>query len=75
VDLRGVYNCDFHPKVQSGEMTEDQALIEFLSNFNDRNRDGKISKDEWNEYYAAISSSIDNDEHFIQLMKTAWRMD
>jgi Ca2+-binding EF-hand superfamily protein len=75
VDLRGVYNCNFHPKVQSGEMTEDQALIEFLSNFNDRNRDGKISKDEWDEYYAAISSSVDNDEHFIQLMKTAWTLE
>lgn len=72
VDLRGVYNCNFHPKVQRGEMTEDQALMEFLNNFNDRNRDGKIQKDEWDEYYAAISSSIDNDQHFIELMQTAW---
>lgn len=22
-DLKGVYNCNFHPKVISGEMTED----------------------------------------------------
>ena len=74
VDLRGVYNCSFHPKVARGEMTEDQALMEFLNNFNDRNRDGKIDKDEWNEYYAAISSSIDNDQHFIELMQTAWNI-
>jgi Ca2+-binding EF-hand superfamily protein len=75
VDLRGVYNCNHHPKVQSKEMTEDQALIEFLQNFNDRNRDGRIVKEEWDEYYAAISSSIDNDNHFIALMKTAWALE
>lgn len=74
-DLRGVYDCSFHPKVQKGEMTEDQALMEFLQNFNDRNRDGRINRDEWNEYYAGVSSSIDNDEHFVQLMKTAWRIE
>lgn len=74
-DLRGVYNCSHHPKVQRGEMTEDQAFREFLQSFNDRNRDGRITKDEWDEYYAAVSSSIDNDDHFVQLMKTAWKLD
>jgi Ca2+-binding EF-hand superfamily protein len=74
-DLRGVYNCSHHPKVQRGEMTEDQAFREFLTSFNDRNRDGRVTKDEWDEYYAAVSSSIDNDDHFVQLMKTAWRLE
>ena len=71
-DLKGVYNCAFHPKVQNGEMTEDEVFLEFLANFGDKNRDGKIQKEEWNEYYAAVSSSIDNDDHFVMLMKTAW---
>ncbi len=74
-DLRGVYNCDKHPKVQSGEMTEDEVFTLFLQNFGDKNRDGKISKAEWNDYYAAISANIDNDEHFVSLMRTAWRLD
>ena len=73
-DLKGVYNCAFHPKVQSGEMTEDEVFLEFLANFGDKNRDGKIQRDEWNEYYAAVSSSIDNDDHFVQLMKAAWKL-
>jgi Ca2+-binding EF-hand superfamily protein len=71
-DLKGVYNCNFHPKVQSGEMTEDEVFLEFLANFGDKNRDGCVQRDEWNEYYAAVSSSIDNDDHFVQLMKAAW---
>merc|ERR1712037_786013 len=74
-DLRGIYNCSMHPKVQSGEQTEDEVFLEFLANFGDRNRDGRIQRAEWNEYYAAVSSSIDNDDHFVQLMKAAWKLD
>jgi Ca2+-binding EF-hand superfamily protein len=35
-DLYGVYDVQMHPKYKSGEMTEDQIFMEFLSNFNDR---------------------------------------
>ena len=34
-----------HPKVQRGEMTEEQVFLEFLQNFKDANKDGKISRD------------------------------
>lgn len=73
-DLKGVYTASMHPKVQSGEMTEDEVFLEFLANFGDKNRDGKIQRKEWNDYYAAVSSSIDNDDHFVQLMKAAWKI-
>lgn len=75
IDLRGIYNCKLHPKVQSGEMTEDQVFQEFLQSFGDANRSGTIDRTEWNDYYAAVSCSIDNDDHFIELMRTAWRLD
>eukprot|EP00828_Plagiopyla_frontata_P025587 TRINITY_DN3277_c0_g1_i3.p1 TRINITY_DN3277_c0_g1~~TRINITY_DN3277_c0_g1_i3.p1 ORF type:complete len:195 (-),score=36.98 TRINITY_DN3277_c0_g1_i3:133-717(-) len=75
MDLRGTYNCSFHPKVQRGEMTEDQVFLEFLQNFGDANKDGKVSRDEWNDYYAAVSASIDDDGHFVELMKIAWKLD
>jgi Ca2+-binding EF-hand superfamily protein len=74
-DLQGVYNVKEHPKFKSGEMSEGQIFADFLGNFNDRNHDGKIEKDEWNEYYAAVSASIDNDEHFCMLMKIAWKLE
>ena len=74
-DLKGVYNCSFHPKVISGEMTEDQVFLEFLANFGDKNKDGRIERSEWSDYYSAVSASIDNDDHFVQLMKTAWKLD
>jgi len=73
-DLKGVYTANMHPKVISGEMTEDEVFLEFLANFGDKNRDGKISRAEWRDYYAAVSSSIDNDDHFVELMKAAWKL-
>lgn len=74
-DLWSVYNSSLHPKVIQGLFTEEQAFRDFLSNFNDRNRDGRISRDEWNEYYAAVSFTIQEDERFVALMKTVWRLD
>ena len=29
-DLKTVYNCKMHPKVQSGEISEDEVFVEFL---------------------------------------------
>lgn len=73
-DLRGVYNCSMHPKVQEGKMTEDEVFVEFLGSFGDKNHDGRITRAEWNDYYAAVSSNIDNDDHFCNLMAAAWKL-
>lgn len=73
-DLKGVFAAHMHPKVIAGEMTEDEVFLDFLTHFSDKNRDGRIARPEWNDYYAAVSSSIDHDEHFVQLMKTAWKL-
>ena len=73
-DLRGVYNCTAHPKVISGEMTEDEVFLEFLACFGDKNNDGCITKAEWDDYYAAVSSNIDNDDHFVELICNAWKL-
>ena len=74
LDLRGVYNCSLHPKVQANQMSEEDVFMEFLQNFGDVNKDGRITKGEWDDYYSAVSASIDNDDHFIELMRTAWRL-
>ena len=74
-DIRQVFNCAKHPKVVSGEMSEEQVFALFLKNFNDVTGNGKIDRREWNDYYSAVSYSIDNDDHFVILMKTAWNLD
>jgi len=82
-DIRGVYNAKHHPDVKKGKKTEDEVLAEFLDTFeyhfnllnNNKSKDGKISMEEWIEYYNNISMSIDDDAYFELMMKNAWNMD
>ena len=74
-DLKGVFNANKHPKVVSGEITQEQAFDEFSRNFNDHTGAGKIQQCEWNDYYAAVSASVEDDEHFIMLVKSTWQIE
>jgi len=58
----------------SGELTEEQVFAHFLKNFNDYGK-GMIDRKEWIDFYSAVSYSIDNDDHFVLLMKCAWNLD
>ena len=69
------FNDAKHPKVVSGEMTKEQVFTVFLKNFNDMTGCGKIDRKEWNDYYYAVSYSIDSDDYFVLLMKTTWNLD
>ena len=56
-------------------MTAEEVFVEFLASFGDKNGDGVITREEWSDYYAAVSANIDNDEHFCLLMRNAWKLD
>lgn len=73
-DLRGVYSARQHPKVQSGEKTEDQVLREFLDVFDSGNKDGKVTREEFINYYSGVSASVDTDHYFVEMMKSCWKM-
>merc|ERR1740127_201752 len=83
-DIRQTYNAKQHPDVKSGKKTEDEILGEFLDTFEDHfcsmkghadARDGKISHDEWLEYYNNVSMSIDDDKYFEVMMNSTWNLD
>ncbi|CAD8047353.1 unnamed protein product [Paramecium sonneborni] len=62
-------------KVSSqSQMTENQVLDEFLVNFGDVDKNGQLTYEEWIDDYAAVLASVDNDEHFVLLMKMAWKI-
>lgn len=73
-DLKGVYDVRKHKKYLSGEWDEEQCLGEFLNTFDSDDKDGKITKDEWENYYAGVSSSIDSDAYFDLMMRNAWKI-
>ncbi|KAM8854212.1 calcyphosine-like b isoform 3-T5 [Synchiropus picturatus] len=74
-DLQGVYNAKNHPKYQNGEWSEEQVFRCFLDNFDSPyDKDGKVSVEEFYNYYSGVSASIDNDAYFLLMMKNAWKL-
>ncbi|KAJ1060660.1 hypothetical protein K5549_016074, partial [Capra hircus] len=73
-DLRGVYSGCTHPKVRSGEWTEEQVLRHFLDNFDSSEKDGQVTLAEFQDYYSGVSASMDTDEEFVAMMTSAWRL-
>lgn len=71
-ELRARYASGSHPGVVSGAITADEAFLEFLASFSDCNNSGEVSEAEWYDYYAAVSSSVNGDSHFCQLVNATW---
>uniref|UniRef100_A0A0N5AV72 Calcyphosin-like protein n=1 Tax=Syphacia muris TaxID=451379 RepID=A0A0N5AV72_9BILA len=74
-DMKGVYNYQRHPQFISGEKTQEDIFKQFLANFEATGQvDGKITKEEFVNYYAGISASIDTDVYFDLMMRNAWKL-
>ena len=82
-DIRDSYNAKLHPEVKSGKKNEEEVLAEFLDTFeyqfsllNDgKTKDGKITMEEFLEYYNNISMSIKDDDYFEEMIKSVYNLD
>jgi hypothetical protein len=75
-DIRGVYDVTHHPDFLQGKKTGNELLGEFLLNFEGpRGRhDGQITEKNFEEYYANVSASIDDDDYFELMIRNAWHI-
>ena len=80
-DIKSSYNASKHPDVIAGKKTEDNILVEFLETFETHHNlkeggenDGRVTLEEFTEYYKNISSSIDNDDYFALMMNNSWNI-
>ena len=73
-ELRKVFNCVKHPRYLSGELTEDQIFFLYLKNFSIDAND-RVTKKEWDDYYAGISVAVPDDAHFIRLIKNQFKVE
>ena len=55
-ELQFVFSCPKHPMVLRGEQTSQDVFVDFLATFGDKHGSGGISRDQWNDHYAAVSA-------------------
>lgn len=75
-DLKHVYSVKEHPKYQTGEMTATEILKDYLKNFEGcgGNDDDVVTHEEFMNYYASVSASIDNDGYFDLMMRRSFKL-
>ena len=69
------YDCNQHPAVQAGKKTAESVLRELLDNFDvGGEMAGKVTRNEFESYYANLSCSIVDDHFFEQMMRNCWHL-
>ena len=73
-DISKIYDASRHPDVIQGRKTQEQVFVEFMKMWDTQEKDSIITFSEFSDYYADVSSSVDTDEYFVALMKSAWKL-
>ncbi|KOB76545.1 Calcyphosine-like protein [Operophtera brumata] len=74
-DIKGVYAVTSHPRYMSGEESAESIMTKFLATFeNGGTVDGKVTLEEFMNYYSGLSVSIDNDCFFDLMMRQAYKL-
>lgn len=81
-DIKRNYNASMHPDVKSGKRSEEEIFLEFMETFEQHystihgtKSDGKITPEEFLEYYTHVSCNIDSDAYFELMMSNAWNIE
>ena len=55
-------------------MSSAECIAQFMANWEQGECDGKVTFEEWVEYYRDISASIDDDDYFELMIRNAWHI-
>jgi Ca2+-binding EF-hand superfamily protein len=73
-DIARIYDASKHPEVRAGRMTEEQVFNQFISMWDTEKPDGIVTLREFARYYEDISASIDSDDYFEAMIRSAWKL-
>ena len=75
-DIASIYDVSMNPEFLEGRKTREEILGDFLNNFDGArgNNDGKVTKQEWDDYYTDLSMSTPSDEYFVRMMESTWQV-
>ncbi|EGR32164.1 hypothetical protein IMG5_094270 [Ichthyophthirius multifiliis] len=79
-DIKNSFYSKCHPDVKTAKRTEDEILGEFLETFELHHnlrvgmKEQLVSKQEFHEYYYNVSSTIENDQHFENIIVNTYKV-
>jgi Ca2+-binding EF-hand superfamily protein len=74
-EVAGMYDASKHPEVIARRKTATQVLTEFLDTFDVGGvKDGRVTKQEFINYYSNLGASIDNEDYFELMIRNAWHL-
>jgi len=74
-DILQAFHASNHPEVVSGRRLEGDIFQEFMQTLDSgREVHGKVTRNEFVNYYANIGACIDNDEYFEQIVRGVWKV-
>lgn len=74
-DMIKIYDVTHHPEYKSGKKTREQVLRELIDVFDvGGEKDGIVTRQEFQAYYQQISAGIDNDNMFELMVRNAWHI-
>ena len=74
-DMIGTYDASKHPDVMGGKRTADDVFREFLDTFDvGGEKDGVVTRGEFENYYANLGASIENEDYFELMIRNAWHI-
>lgn len=72
---RHYYNVKSNPRYVSGVQSEEVILKKFIDHFEENNHvDGEITKDDFDNYYAALSASVEDDTYFDLVIRQVYKL-
>ena len=79
-DIKGLFCAKYHPDIKNKKATEDDILNEFNETFDTHhnmfcgNKSLEVSLEEFVDYYNIVSSLIDSDEVFEELILNSYKL-
>lgn len=73
-DIAKLFDVSKHPDIVQGRKDPKQVYLEFMSLWETQQADGIVTIEEFLDYFADVSASIDSDEYFAVMMQNAWKL-
>lgn len=72
---RRCYNVHSNPRYVSGVQSEEVILQKFIAHFEEHGHgDAEITREDFENYYAALSASVDDDTYFDLVIRQVYKL-